>query len=114
MSSELLVVQDGLVRHDQLAAIAVTRATLRWRLDTGQWRSVLPGVYATFAGLLCQRQRGLAACLYAGPGAALTGRAALLLHGLRAVPLDAYVRVLVPHHRQAGSAEFVRVHRTRR
>jgi hypothetical protein len=111
---DILATQDGLARYDQLAALGVTRGVLRWRLATGHWRQVLPAVYATFDGYLSQRQRWVAACLYAGPGAALTGRAALRLHGVDAVPPDPFVRVLVPHSRQVSSADFVRVHRTRR
>ncbi len=110
----VLAAQDGLVRHDQLAALGVTRAMLRWRLGTGRWREVLPGVYASFGGYLSHRQRWIAACLYAGAGAALTGRVALRLHGVRALPGDPHVRVLVPHARQVLSVDFVRIHRTRR
>jgi hypothetical protein len=109
-----LAAQDGLVHHDQLALLGVTRAALRGRLDTGLWREVLPSVYASFGCYLSHRQRWIAACLYAGRGAVLTGRVALQLHGVRSLPRDPYVRVLVPHVRQVRSVEFVRVHRTRR
>ncbi|GII21129.1 hypothetical protein [Planosporangium mesophilum] len=110
----MLLTQDGLVRHDQLTLLGVTRAGLRWRLDTGAWREVLPSVYASFGDPLSPRQRWIAACLYAGRGAALTGRVALQVHGVRSLPADPAVRVLVPHARQVRSVEFVRVHRTRR
>jgi hypothetical protein len=110
----VLTAQDGLVRHDQLALLGVTRAVLRHRLGTGGWREVLPAVYASFGGYLSPRQRWIAACLYAGPGSALTGRVALRLHGVRSLPGDPYVRVLVPHVRQLRSTDFIRVHRTRR
>jgi hypothetical protein len=106
--------QDGLVRHNQLADLGVNPAMLRWRLGSGRWRQVLPSVYATFDGYLSLRQRWLAACLYAGAGAALTGRAALQLHAVTGAPSDPYVRVLVPHARRVRSVDFVRVHRTRR
>lgn len=102
------------VRHDQLAGLGVTTGMLRWRLATGRWRQVLPAVYASFDGCLSARQRWVAACLYAGPGAVLTGRAALQWHGVGAVPADSWIRVLVPHARQVPSVDFVRVHRTRR
>jgi hypothetical protein len=110
----VLSAQDGLVGRDQLAVLGVTRAVLRRRLDTGVWREVLPLVYASFDCRLSPRQRWIAACLYAGRGAVLAGRVALQLHGVRSLPCDPYVRVLVPHVRQARSVEFVRVHRTRR
>ncbi|NJC69518.1 hypothetical protein HC031_07255 [Planosporangium thailandense] len=111
---DLLVTQDGLVHRDQLARLGVTRAALRRRLRAGVWSEALPGVYSSSRGRLTPRQRWIAACLYAGHGAALTGRAALRLHGVACVPGDPYVRVLVPHGRQVRSVEFVCVHRTRR
>jgi hypothetical protein len=112
--SVILSTQDGLVCHDQLAPAGITRAMLRQRLGTGRWRRVLPSVYASFNGYLTPRQRWLAALLYAGAGATLTGRVALGLYGVRSAPSDPYVRVLVPHVRQVPSVDFVRVHRTRR
>lgn len=102
------------VRHDQLAVLGVTAGMLRWWLGTGRWQQVLPAVYASFGGRLTVRQRWVAACLYAGAGATLTGRAALQWHGVRALPADPWVRVLVPHARQVPSVDYVRVHRTRR
>ena len=110
----LLARQDGLIRQEQLADAGVTRAALRWRLDSGRWRTVLPSVYLTVTGEPTPRQRLIAACLYAGPRAQLTGAAALRLHGLRQVPADPWIRILVPHARQVPSVDFVRVHRTRR
>jgi hypothetical protein len=83
-------------------------------LGTGLWREVLPSVYVSSGWGLTAGQRLLAACLYAGPDAVLTGRVALQLHGVANLPSDPYVRVLVPHVRQVRSVEFARVHRTRR
>jgi hypothetical protein len=103
-----------IVRHDQLAGLGVTAGMLRWWLATGRWQQVLPAVYASFGGHLGVRQQWAAACLYAGPGALLAGRAALEWHGVRALPADRWVRVLVPHARQVPSVGYVRVHRTRR
>jgi hypothetical protein len=110
----LLASQDGVIRQEQLADAGVTRAALRWRLDSGRWRTLLPSVYLTVTGEPTPRQRLVAACLYAGPQVQVTGAAALRLHGLRELPDDPWIRVLVPHARQVASAEFVRVHRTRR
>lgn len=112
--SDVLAAQDGLVHRDQLVRLGVSRAALRVRLRAGAWREVLPSVYSSSRCRLTTRQRWIAACLYGGPGAVLTGRAALRLHGVVRAPVDPYVRVLVPHVRQVRSVEFVRVHRTRR
>ena len=111
---ELLARQDGLVRCDQLASAGVTRSALRWRVRTGRWRRLLPGVYLTSSGAITNGQRYLAAILYPGPGAVLTGAAALRCHGVRYVPKDPYVRVLVPTKRQVKSVDYVKVHRTGR
>src|SRR5439155_3045450 len=110
----ILARQDGLIRQDQLGDAGVTRAAARWRLDTGRWRALLPAVFLTVTGEPTARQRLVAACLYAGPQAQLTGVAALRLHGLRELPEETWIRGLVPHARQVASVEFVRVHRTRR
>lgn len=113
----LLAAQDALIRHDQLTAAGVTRAQLRRQLGTGGWRVLLPSVYLaapTAAPTPTPRQRLLAASLYAGRDAQLTGAEALRLYGFHHLPHDPCVRVLVPHHRQVPSTGFVRVHRTRR
>jgi hypothetical protein len=110
----LLAAQDGLIRQDQLTETGVTRSALRWRLARARWRPILPAVYATFDTPPTPRQRLAAGCLYAGPGAQLTGAAVLRAYGMTAVPADPYIRVLVPHPRQLASTGFVRVHRTRR
>ena len=110
----LLRTQDGLIHHGQLADVGITRAALRWRLGSGRWREVLPGVYLSVNGTPTPRQQVLAACLYAGRQAQLTGVAALRLHGLRHLPSDPWIRLLVPHSRHVPPADPVRVHRTRR
>jgi hypothetical protein len=110
----LLAAQDGLIRQDQLAPAGLTRSALRWRLARAAWQAILPTVYAAFDSPPTPRQRLVAAYLYAGPGAQLTGAAVLRHYGLTAVPPDPYVRVLVPHPRQVASTGYVRVHRSRR
>ena len=66
---------EGLVHRGQFPALGVTRADLRARLGYGAWRQVLPDVYATFDGYLSGRHRCIAACLYAGEGSVVSGRA---------------------------------------
>ncbi|MER7001893.1 hypothetical protein ABT297_02420 [Dactylosporangium sp. NPDC000555] len=106
--------QGGLIAHRQLAGAGVTRGRLRWMLTSGRWQRVLPRVYAMFTGGLDRRQRLLAAQLYGGDDALLTGAAALEVHGFRYVPRDAFVRVLVPRGRRLRPAGFARVHPTAR
>lgn len=75
---------------------------------------MLPQVYLTNTTQPSPRQRAIAALLYAGPGAALTGVSGLGGYGLRYLPVDSYVRVVVPADRQVRSRDFVKVHRTTR
>ena len=109
---ELTLAQDGIVHLDQLMAIGLTRATIRWRLQAERWQQVLPWVYATFTGELSPRQRLIAAQLYGGPDTQVTGTEALSLYGLRYLPRDKYVRMLIPHTAKRMSRDFVKVHRT--
>lgn len=110
----LVAAQDGLLHRSQAYSLGMSRARMRWWVARGHWRFVLPAVFATFTGALSTRQRLLAATLYAGPGTQITGAAALRLYGVRCVPVDAYVRILVPHGRQLRCSGWVRPQRTRR
>jgi hypothetical protein len=106
--------QYDLITRQQALMSGMTEATLRHKLRAdGPWRIVLPGVYLSHAGLLTGGQREAAAVLYAGRGCVITGLAALARQGVR-VPLTETVDLLIPHHLSRQSAEFVRVHRTKR
>jgi hypothetical protein len=109
-----LAAQDGLVHRRQLATSGVSRFSRRNWLERGLWRELLPGVYLTTPGPATTHQRLIAAILYGGEHAQLTGVEALRIHGLQHLPDDPYVRVCVPHARQLRPAGFVRIHRTRR
>lgn len=116
---QLLVRQRGLLTARQAYAAGITRAMVHGRThgDRAQWQRVLPRVYATFVHPLTPEQRTVAAWLYAGPGAAVTGAAALHWRGLMYLPREiaaSTVDVLIPFGRDAASTEFVRITRTRR
>lgn len=113
--SGLLAAQAGIVHRDQVVSVAVTDAMLRWRLERGQWRTVLPSVYAVGPDQeLTAWQRELAAHLFAGESSLITGPAALRRQGLRYVPADdGRVHMLVPHTRRLSGTGYVAVHRTR-
>jgi hypothetical protein len=68
---------------------------------------VLPGVVATFNGQVDERGRVIAAWLYAGQRAQITGPTALRARGLRYVPPDGRVHVLIPHGVRKRSVGFV-------
>ncbi|GGM65075.1 hypothetical protein [Dactylosporangium sucinum] len=112
--ARLRLSQKRIIAAAQLGDAGVTRGRLRWELSKGRWQTVLPSVYAMFDGPLQEQQRLIAALLYGGPAAQLTGAAALGVHGLRNVPKDRFIRVLVPVGRRVRSSGFVRIHRTTR
>jgi hypothetical protein len=106
--------QLGMVRRDQVVGVVVSDGALKWLLHTGQWRVVLPSVYAVAGGALTDEQRLVAAGLYCGESAQVTGPAALRIHGVRYGPEDHRVHMLTSHRRHLSSTGFVVVHRTRR
>lgn len=104
--------QHGIVSRQQVCACRMTKSALRHRIRPGgPWQTVLPGVFLTSTGEMTARQRAAAAYLYAGPGLAVTGLAALAWHKLSAGPVDE-VDVLVEMGCQRRSIGFARLHRT--
>jgi hypothetical protein len=104
--------QHGLVTRGQAVGCAMSEGAVRHRIRIdGPWQTVLPGVYLCSAGNLTWSQRKMAALLYAGPGAAISGPAALTWHGIRTQRTE-LVDVLVPARRKRQDIEFVRLHRT--
>lgn len=101
--------QHGIVARRQVLACAMTAKALRYRTrPDGPWQLVLPGVYANERGRLSEKQRAVAAFLYAARPIAITGTAALAWHGLLAKQGD-FVDVLVPLHYRRSDAGFARL-----
>ncbi len=106
--------QDGIATRRQLLEAGVTPDAIRWRVKSGRWRRMLPGVYATFSGTPTRKQQLMAAFLYAGPHAQVSGLTALELLSMRYAPKDRLVHLLVPHDCHTRSVGFVRLQRTAR
>lgn len=87
--------QLGLATRSQLIAAGLSEAAITWRLGT-HWRVVLPGVVRESGGILAPNQRVLAAQLYAGAQAQVTGQVACSFHGLRPNTKGSAVHILVP------------------
>lgn len=112
--SALLRKQDSVVSRKQALAAGLSASALRYRLRAnGPWSGCLPGVYRAETGTPTQAQREIAALLYGGPHAVLTGAAALR-HYLLPAPESAAVDILIPARSQHNSVSYVRVHRTTR
>ncbi len=110
----ILSSQDNLVTRHQLLECEMTRSAIQHRVKRGgRWRIILPGVYTTIDGAVSARQRQVAALLYAGEEAVITGAFAARLYGLVAPGPD-YIDVLVPVRVRKQSFRFVRVIHTAR
>lgn len=111
--------QDGVIGRRQARLGGLTEDAWQWRLDTGRWTSVLPGVAVAHSGEVTARERSWAAVVYAGDGAALSADAALVERGMR-LPELSVVHVAVPESRRvapqrfAGSDVRLEPHRVRR
>ena len=83
-------------------------------LPGGPWQRLLPGIILLHNTRPTRRELVIAALLYAGPQAVITGAEACRRYGLH-VPQqfpETDVHVLVPHQHKILSSEFVTVERT--
>ncbi len=113
--TDVVARQDGLVTRQQALAAGMSESAIRHAIRPGgRWQRVTRGVYATFTGRLTPRQRLQTALLHAGPGSALSGAYACRAHGLRYVPAQAPITVLVTNDRQPGSLRGLSIIRVRR
>jgi very-short-patch-repair endonuclease len=110
---EIVAAQQGVVSRAQALACGLTAETIRARLDSGRWRVVLAGVYATFSGPLPRLAVLWAGLLHAGPSALLSHDSAAELVGLAPQP-GPLVHVTVPASRRCRAVPGVVVHRCRR
>ena len=78
---ELLARQEGVITRRQALATGLSKHAWDWRLSSGKWRSLLPGVAVAHSGGISRRQGEWAAVLYGGSEAALSGCAALAVLG---------------------------------
>lgn len=107
---KILARQDGLVTRAQLTLHQVPRARTRWRSGR-HWTAILPNVFLVDRAPATERQRCIAALLWAGPRAYLTGPSAARLHGL-SVAEPARVLMLTPEPCRSREHGFATVRRT--
>jgi hypothetical protein len=105
--------QAGIIARRQLLSCGLTPAQARQRIETGHWRAVFPGVYATFTGPLEDRARIWAALLFVGPDACVSHQTALWLAGaLERAPT--LIHVSIPADRRVKAPAGIRIHLSRR
>jgi hypothetical protein len=110
--AEVLRRQHQVITRRQALECGLGHDTVHRRaLAGGPWQRLLPGVYLAVTGTPTMDQRDVAALLYAGQGATLTGPSALRRHGLR-IQESAVIHVLIPANRRRLSTGFARLHQT--
>ena len=95
---QVVAEQDGVLTRQQALHGGLTEDQWQWRLDADRWRPLCRGVVVTHTGPVTPRQCSWAAVLVAGPGACLSGDAALLELGLGVGPVGV-LHVAVPYGR---------------
>jgi very-short-patch-repair endonuclease len=112
--AEVLRRQHHVITRRQALECGLGHDTIhRWALSGGPWQRLLPGVYLAVTGTPTINQKDMAALLYGGPGATLTGPSALRRHGMR-IQQPEMIDVLIPASRPRQSSGFVRLRQTRR
>jgi hypothetical protein len=91
--------QCGVVSRSQAIRAGLSPDIIKFRVTSGRWRPIHPGVYATFTGACGRNAQLWAAVLSAGRGAALSHETAAALIGL-ADKLADPIHVIVPHQRR--------------
>jgi hypothetical protein len=106
---------DGVIRAPHLVRLGVPERTVYRRTqEDGPWTLMLPATIMLSNGTPTRRELEIAALLYAGRDAVLTGLGGARHHGIRRGEDPATVHVLIPNHRQVVSAGHVVIERTRR
>jgi hypothetical protein len=105
--------QNGVISRSQALRAGLTADMIKFRVSSGRWRQLHPGVYATFTGVPGRSARLWAAVLWAGRGAVLSHQTAAELHGLADKAADP-IHVTVPWQRRVVAVSGVSIHRSRR
>ncbi len=92
-------------------ALGYSRRAIEHRLTTGRWRRLLPAVYLTL-DTATERDTQRAALAFAGPGAALSGAAALRIEGYERIARPRRLLVLVPPANRRESVGCAQIRRT--
>jgi len=93
--------QAGIAGRQQVLQSGLSRNVVRRRVESGKWRRLRRGVYATFTGPLSREAELWAALLRAGAGATLSHQTAAELHELIDQPSD-NIHITVPVTRNPG------------
>jgi hypothetical protein len=105
--------QGGVVSRSQALRSGLSAGRIKFRVSSGRWQQLHPGVYATFTGGPGRNASLWAAVLAAGPGAMLSHETAAELQRLTDRPVQT-IHVTVPDQRHVRVAAGVTIHRSGR
>lgn len=105
----VMVSQLGLITFEQALACGLSKDTLRYRIRSGRWCRVFPGVYRSSEVDLNWEQQLLAAQLWLGPSCAISHRSAGLIYDFRGIP-EGFLELTVDKNRHPRAAG-VTIHR---
>ena len=103
--------QKGVVSRSQALRAGLSSDMIKFRLHSGRWQPVYPGIYLTFTGAPGRGAQLWAALLGAGPGAVLSHETAAELQRLCDKPADS-IHVTVPWQRRVKLVNGVSLHRS--
>lgn len=105
----------GIAKQADLIALGIPRSTISMMCRPGgPWRTVLLGQVKMSNGSLNESERRHCTLVHAGEGAMFTGLTGARLHGVKALPDDDRIHVLIPADRHVSSRDFALVTRTTR
>jgi hypothetical protein len=107
------VSQCGAVSRWQAMRAGLSADKIKFRVRSGRWQSIYPGVYLTFSGKPRRPALVWAAVLHAGRGAVLSHETAAELHGLTDKK-SGVVHISIPPERRIAPVPGVRIHRAAR
>ena len=110
---DLAMHQGGVVSRSQALKSGLSVGRIKFRVSSGRWQQLHPGVYATFTGGPGRSALLWAAVLAAGPGAMLSHETAAELQRLTDKPVQT-IHVTVPSQRRVRVAADVTIHRSGR
>ena len=104
----------AVARVADLVALGMPSSTITRRVRSGRWRRPYPGVVLMQSGAPTREQEIAAAMAYAGSESVLTGIDGARRHGLRRLPDDRSIHLLVPGERRRRFDLGLRIERTDR
>ena len=103
--------QAGVVSRPQAIQAGMSESGIAFKVSSGRWRLIYPGIYATFTGPMTRDASLWAALLHAGKGAQLSHQTAAEILRLTD-QRSAYIHATIPASRRVRQVTGVVIHRS--